>query len=142
VLPANAAADATVSLGAYSSRTLEDAMKPLAAAFALLLFAAAAEARPMQVLQTTPAPNATIESLNMQFAIRFDGIVDHRASRLYVTQGDKLIEELHPLLTSAPEVLYASSPRLPEGSYELHWDGRSTPDGDFTSGMLPFTVKP
>jgi methionine-rich copper-binding protein CopC len=107
----------------------------------LLLFAGGAQARPMQVLQTTPAGNATIESLNTEFAVRFDGNVDHQASRLYVTHGGKVVEELHPLLSAAPEVLFARSPRLPAGSYELHWDGRFLPDGDITSGSLPFRVR-
>ena len=107
----------------------------------LLLLAGGARARPMQVLQTTPAENAIIDSLNIEFVVRFDGNVDHQASRLYVTHGGKVVEELHPLLSAAPEVLFASSPRLPAGSYELHWDGRFLPDGDITSGSLPFRVK-
>jgi methionine-rich copper-binding protein CopC len=113
----------------------------LGLALASLLFAGAAQARPMQVLQTTPADNATIDSLNMQFVVRFDGDVDHRASRLYVTSGENVVEELHPSLSAAPRVLFANSPRLPAGSYELHWDGKFLPDGDITSGSLHFRVK-
>jgi hypothetical protein len=84
----------------------------LGLALVLLLFAGTAQARPMQVLQTTPADNATIDNLNMQFVVRFDGDVDHRASRLYVTSCEKVVEELHPSLSAAPRVLFANSPRL------------------------------
>jgi len=78
----------------------------------LLLLAGGARARPMQVLQTTPAENATIDSLNIEFAVRFDGDVDHREARLYVTHEEKVVEELHPLLSAAAGGVVRTQPTV------------------------------
>jgi methionine-rich copper-binding protein CopC len=101
-----------------------------------------AHARQMQVMSSYPMAEAEIDGRNAQYSVRFDGPVDHRASKLYITQNGQVIRELHPLLDSAPDVLFSSTPRLPAGSYELHWEARSMPDGDFTNGSLAFKIRP
>ena len=67
--------------------------------------------------------------------------MDHRASRLFITQNGQVVETLNPLLAAAPEVLFASAPVLPPGDYELHWSARSVADGSLTEGSIPFTVR-
>ena len=100
-----------------------------------------AMARPMRVMESFPVARAVVDGRNAQYFVRFDGPVDHRASRLLITQGSRTIESLHPLLDAAPEVLFGSAPRLPAGQYELHWWAKSLPEGDITEGSIQFIVK-
>jgi methionine-rich copper-binding protein CopC len=80
-----------------------------------------------------------VDGNNIQYVVRFDGLVDHPASRLWVTQGDRVVRTLRPLLDSAPTVLFASGSRLPPGDYQLHWSAKSVPDGELTDGSIEFT---
>jgi methionine-rich copper-binding protein CopC len=114
----------------------------LAGVFALLLILRAfapAEARPLHVRESFPQAEAILDGRNAQYVVRFDGLVDHAASRLEITQDGKVVQSLHPLLDSAPDVLFASAEALAPGRYELHWYAKS-PDGDFSDGVIPFSV--
>jgi len=93
----------------------------------------------MSVMESFPAAEAVVDGNNLQYVVRFDGLVDHRASRIWITQGDQLVRTLKPLLDSAPTVLFASSSRLPPGHYQLHWAARSMPEGELTDGSIEFT---
>ena len=106
----------------------------------ILLSPHAAWCRPMNMIESLPAARAIVDHNNAQYVVRFDGPVDHRGSRLLITRGDRVVRKLRPLLDSAPEVLFASGPRLPAGDYQLHWSAKSMPDGDFTDGSIGFTV--
>ena len=106
------------------------------------LWAPAAWARSLQVVRSSPAADAILNGRDMEYAVHFDGLVDHHASRLWITRDGKTIETLQPLLDAAPETLFASAPKLPTGSYQLHWSARSAPDGEVTEGMIAFTVQP
>ena len=94
----------------------------------------------MRLIESLPAAEAIVDHNNAQYVVRFDGPVDHRASRMIIRQGNRVIRTLVPLLDSAPEVLFASGPRLPAGDYQLDWSVKSMPDGDFTNGSLQFKV--
>jgi methionine-rich copper-binding protein CopC len=107
----------------------------------LLLGLHGALARPMHMIESYPAADAVVDGLNAQYFVRFDGPVDHRGARLLITRDGHTVETLNALLDSAPEVLFASAPRLPAGAYELHWKARSMPDGELTEGSLRFTVQ-
>ena len=98
-------------------------------------------ARPMHMIESYPAADAVVDGLNAQYFVRFDGPVDHRGAHLLITRDGRTVETLNALLDSAPEVLFASAPRLPVGAYELHWSARSMPDGELTEGSLRFTVR-
>ena len=50
------------------------------------------------------------------------------------------VQQLHALLDSAPDVLFASAPALQAGKYTLHWHVRSMSDQDDSDGMIPFSV--
>lgn len=105
-----------------------------------LISSGVATARPMHVLSSTPDAEAIMHGRNMQYVVRFDGPVDHIQSRLEIVRDGRLIEVLHPLLDSAPNVLFASSPAPEVGHYVLHWSVRSMRDGDSSEGMIPFSV--
>jgi methionine-rich copper-binding protein CopC len=107
----------------------------------LLLGLHGALARPMRLVESYPAADAVLDGRNAEYFVRFDGPVDHRAAHLRITQDGRTVETLDARLDSAPEVLFASAPRLPPGSYELHWTAKSMPDGEATEGSLRFTVR-
>jgi methionine-rich copper-binding protein CopC len=99
-------------------------------------------ARAMLMTDSHPKAQEMVDGLNAQYSVRFDGPVDHRQSLLSITGADgKAVSTMHPLLDAAPDVLFASGPRLAEGDYELHWVVRSIPDGQVSSGYVPFKVK-
>ena len=105
-----------------------------------LVSSGVATARLMHVLSSTPAAEAIMHGRNMQYVVRFDGPVDHVRSRLEIVRDGRLIEVLHPLLDSAPDVLFASSPAPEVCHYLLNWSVRSMRDGDSSEGMIPFSV--
>jgi len=105
--------------------------------------AGGAMARPMQVVDSHPRALEVIEGKqHVQFSLRFDGPVDHRQSLIQILDPNGVaVRVMHPLLDSAPDVLFASGPGLTAGSYQLRWVVRSLPDGDVSSGVVPFSVK-
>lgn len=99
-------------------------------------------ARPMLMTESHPSAQETVDGQGTQYSVRFDGPVDHRQSLLSITGADgKAVGTMRPLLDSATNVLFATGPRLAEGDYQLHWVVRSIPDGQITSGYVPFKVK-
>ena len=98
------------------------------------------DARPLHVRDSTPAAEMIVDGRNTQYIIRFDGLVDHAASRMDIAQNGKVVGPLVPTLDSEPDVLAASAPVLAPGGYQLYWHAKSTPDGDFSDGFIPFTV--
>jgi methionine-rich copper-binding protein CopC len=99
-----------------------------------------AEARPLKLIDSTPAAETIVDGRNAQYVVRFDGWVDHAASRMDITENGKVVEPLVPTRDSEPDVLAASAPALAPGRYQLHWHAKSIPDGDFSDGFIPFTV--
>jgi methionine-rich copper-binding protein CopC len=107
----------------------------------MLMVNGPAEARPLHVRDSFPLAEAILDGRNAQYVIRFDGLVDHAASRIDITSNNQVVETLVAVGDSAPEVLAASAPALAPGRYQLHWHAKSVPDGDFSDGFIPFTVK-
>ena len=110
---------------------------------ALIVMAATcglAEARPLHVRDSFPVAEAILDGRNAQYIVRFDGWVDHEASQMAVTENGKIVEPLVPTRDSEPDVLAASASALPPGRYQLHWRVKSVPDGDFSDGLISFTV--
>jgi len=106
----------------------------------LIMTCGLAEARPLRVRDSSPAAEAIVDGRNAQYVVRFDGWVDHAASRMDITENGKVVEPLVPTRDSEPDVLAASAPALAPGRYQLHWHAKSVPDGDFSDGFIPFTV--
>jgi methionine-rich copper-binding protein CopC len=93
------------------------------------------------MLESRPAAETIIQGRHAEYVIRFNGPVDHAASRMQITQSGRVVQTLTPLLDSAVDVLFASGQAPPPGSYLLHWEARSM-DGDVTKGDIPFRVAP
>jgi methionine-rich copper-binding protein CopC len=119
-------------------------MRPLllAAALAALVSSGAASAQAMSMVESSPVASAVIGTRSAEFFVRFDGPVDHRRSRLLVTQNGKVVETLHPRLDARPSVLFARGPGLPPGDYMLHWDVISLQGAQQATGDIPFSVRP
>jgi methionine-rich copper-binding protein CopC len=101
---------------------------------------AQAEARPLHLRDSFPQAEAILDGRNAQYLVRFDGLVDHAASRMEITRDGKPIETLVPVGDSEPDVLAASAPALEPGRYQLSWHVKSVPDGDFSDGFISFTI--
>jgi methionine-rich copper-binding protein CopC len=106
----------------------------------LVMICGLAEARPLHVRESYPAAEMILDGRNAQYIVRFDGWVDHAASRLDIIADGKIVATLVPTGDSEPDVLAASSPVLASGRYQLHWRAKSVPDGDFSDGLIAFTV--
>ena len=96
-----------------------------------------AEARPLHVRDSTPAAETIVDGRNAQYVVRFDGWVDHAASRMDITDNGKVVEPLVPTLDSEPDVLAASASELAPGRYQLHWHAKSIPDAARVTGSPP-----
>jgi methionine-rich copper-binding protein CopC len=117
-------------------------IRPFCLGFALLIaLPYAASARTARVVDSSPKAESIVDGRNERYIVRFDGPVDHRGSSLSILHDGHLIRTLHPLLNAAPEVLFASAPRLPAGDYELAWSVKSMPDGEPAQGSVHFTVR-
>lgn len=103
------------------------------------LWSGPAIARQLHVRESQPGAEAIVRGRHVEYVIYFDGPVDHAASRLRITQADRLVQVLNPLLDSATDVLFASGEAPPAGRYFLHWEARSM-DGDASAGDIPFSV--
>ncbi len=106
----------------------------------LLLGMYTASAQPPRMLQSYPPAKAVVHGRDAGYSVRFDRPVDHEKSRLFVTEAGRMMQELHPRLEAAPEVLYGTAVPLPPGEYELHWEVISLSGGEVTTGSVPFTV--
>jgi len=104
-----------------------------------VLLSVAASAAPRHVRGSSPAAETIIHGRHAEYVIRFDGPIDHQASRMQITQSGKVIQSLTPLLDSAADVLFAGGEVPAPGHYLLHWQARSS-DGDDSSGDIPFSV--
>ena len=111
------------------------------ASAALLGALAPARADDVRVMQSMPEASAVIGGRGSEFFVRFDKPVDHIHSTLAITRDGKLVEQLHPRLESAPDVLFARVSTLPAGDYKLHWEVRTMAGVDRIKGDIPFTVK-
>jgi methionine-rich copper-binding protein CopC len=100
-----------------------------------------ASARPLHVRESRPVANAFIQGRHAEYVIRFDGPVDHSASRMRIIQSGQVIQMLTPRADSAVDVLFADGIAPPPGRYLLHWEVSSI-DGETTSGDIPFNVRP
>jgi methionine-rich copper-binding protein CopC len=111
------------------------------ASVAMVAIAGRAQADECNVMESSPAASAVIQGRSSEFFVRFDRPVDHVHSTLDITRDGTLVERLTPRLDSAPEVLFARAPTLPEGSYKLHWAVRTLAGKEVVQGDIPFSVK-
>jgi methionine-rich copper-binding protein CopC len=98
------------------------------------------EAQTIKMTGSNPAASAVVEGPSTEFFVRFDHPVDHLHSLLTVTNGDKVIQTLHPRAGTAQDVLFSRAPTLAPGDYKLHWSVKSMSGNNMTEGDIPFTV--
>lgn len=115
----------------------------VARTIAAVLFAmwAPAEARSLQVRESYPVAETIVSGNSVQYVVRFDGSVDHAASRLEIRSDGKVVISLVPTVDSEPPVLAATAPRLAPGDYQLYWHAKSVPDGDVSEGSIRFSTR-
>ena len=109
---------------------------------ALVAWPGLGAAAALRVLDSVPAANATIPGRHeeyFRYYLRFDGPVDHLASRIEVTRSGHLVDSPVPLVETAVDVLFAFGKTPAPGSYVLHWRAVST-NGEVSSGDIPFSV--
>ena len=106
----------------------------------LLASAARAQGDYISILDSQPKAQAVIGEPGSNFYVRFDRPIDHERSNLSIWQGDRLVERLAPRLDSAPDVLFARAPTLPNGVYRLHWAVRTLAGVKVLEGDIAFTV--
>jgi methionine-rich copper-binding protein CopC len=87
---------------------------------------------------SVPPPGATVPAGNFAFHLRFNGLVDHERSRLFLTHPDGSVEYLVIAEVGPPQEL-TSLARLAAGPYVLHWVVLQI-GGHTTNGSLNFTV--
>jgi methionine-rich copper-binding protein CopC len=109
---------------------------------ALIMWSHAAAAGPRHVRESMPTADAIIHGRHAEYVIRFDGPVDHIASRMEIMQSGHVVQTLTPLGDSAVDVLFASGEAPAPGRYVLHWQVRSVDDGMVSDGSIPFSVEP
>lgn len=106
----------------------------------LLATVAWAQGEFIAIVDSNPRAQAVIGEPGSNFYVRFDRPIDHEHSNLSIWQGDRLVERLAPRLDSAPEVLFARAPTLPNGVYRLHWAVRTMAGVKVLQGDIAFTV--
>jgi methionine-rich copper-binding protein CopC len=106
----------------------------------LAMWPGLAAAQPVHMQESSPAAEAIVHGDHAQYVVRFDGPVNHLASRLEITRDGKVVQTLHPLTNAAVDVLFASGAVPAAGHYMLHWDA-VCPDGERSMGDIPFTVQ-
>ena len=94
----------------------------------------------MSVIESFPMVDQVMDGKATSFSIRFDGPIDHAASRLTLTTPNG-VRALRPRLDSEPNTLFTWVGALAPGSYELRWEARAM-DGEVSKGTIPFKVSP
>jgi hypothetical protein len=105
-----------------------------------------ARAEMLHMMASNPAARSVLPAHVMQgqaqeFFVRFDGPVDHQASRLMIQRGDAVLRHLRPRLGASPNTLYAVAGSLPAGDYVLRWVVAPRAGGVPSMGALDFTVR-
>jgi methionine-rich copper-binding protein CopC len=111
------------------------------AASALAFWASTAAAEPPRLRESKPVAEAIIRGRNAQYVVRFDSPVDHATSRMAIVQGERQVQQLHLLLDSATDTLFAEAEAPAPGRYVLRWEAHSA-TGDVSRGDIPFSVAP
>ena len=101
---------------------------------------AGVKADSLKVRDSIPAFDSTVQGREVQYVIRFDGLIDHASSRIDIPQSVRVIQSFPVFLGNAPNVLFVGEAPAP-GRYILHWEAKSSVDGTVSSGEIPFYVK-
>ena len=108
---------------------------------AIIVATSPAKADSLQVRDSIPVADGVVRGGEVEYVIRFNGLIDHAASRIEITQLGHVIQSFPMFLGSAPNVLFASGEAPAPGRYILRWEAKSPVDGTISSGEIPFSVK-
>jgi copper resistance protein C len=112
----------------------------LAIALATLLVAPPAVFAHAILVESTPAPKATVSGPDVDIRLRFNSRVDGERSHLTVVFPDAKEQTLTLLPQGKPDVLTAKAVGLAPGAYRLRWQVLAK-DGHITRGEVPFQLK-
>ncbi len=102
--------------------------------------AAADTKQPSIIVESTPAPKATVTASEMAIDIHFTTKIDRHHSRLVLVLPNGRLLDLASLATAAADHLSARASNLTPGDYTLRW--QALPVGQkLVKGEIPFTVK-
>lgn len=94
------------------------------------------------VLESSPPPDAVLAHAPEQILLRFNSRIEHRLTRLTLTDTQGRAIPLSPLAPAdaAPDRLVIPLPPLAPGTYVLRYRVLAV-DGHLTEGLLRFTVR-
>lgn len=121
-------------------RTMPDRRVLALLVMALLLSFQMSEARTVKMIESNPKAETIIHGDHAEFVVRFNGPVDHHASRLEIVQNGRVVHTFLPLENAAADVLYAAGPVPAPGHYDLRWIAIAG-DGEQSDGQISFTVQ-
>jgi hypothetical protein len=101
---------------------------------------AAAGSQPSIIIESTPAPNATVSASELAIDIHFNTKIDHQHSRLVLVLPNERLLDLPANMAAAPDHLLGRASSLTPGAYTLRW--QALPVGKkLVKGEIKFTVK-
>jgi copper resistance protein C len=93
------------------------------------------------ILESAPAPNATLPAPTLPVLLRFNSRIDRERSRLTLLRPDGSASALTLQATPGPDTLAAEAKDLAPGRYRLRWQVLGV-DGHITRGDIPFEIMP
>ncbi|MGE0716311.1 MAG: copper resistance CopC family protein [Alphaproteobacteria bacterium] len=93
------------------------------------------------VLESTPAPDATVPAGNIDCRLKFNGRIDAARSRLSLIGPDGKARALPQMAENAVDRLSARAEGLTPGRWRIQWQVLAA-DGHVTRGEIPFSVAP
>jgi methionine-rich copper-binding protein CopC len=95
------------------------------------------------ILESRPAPNATIDASETPLQLRFNSRIDLQRSRVTLSgPGPTSAPVTVPLQeTDQPDRMVARLTGLKPGEYKIRWQVLAV-DGHITRGEIPFRVEP
>jgi methionine-rich copper-binding protein CopC len=91
------------------------------------------------VLESRPAPNATVAGPDVPLELRFNSRIDRKRSRVTVAGSEGEAHAVPLAETDRPDRLEATLGGLGPGDYKVKWQVLSV-DGHITRGEIPFHV--
>ena len=92
------------------------------------------------LVDSIPAQNSVIASLNPAIHLRFNVRVDGLRSRILLMCPDASVRQLSIDKQTSPEILTSGASSLRPGDYRIHWQVLAV-DGHISTGEILFTVR-
>jgi copper resistance protein C len=109
------------------------------AALVLVLYPVAQAGAHALVVESTPAPNATVAGQDVDLRVRFSDRIDKKRSKLGLASAAGQAYPVQLLEVESVDTLAGHVAGLPAGAYRLQWQVLAV-DGHITRGEIPFTA--